>query len=154
VTTKNRLRDSQAEQESIRGDLARLLEDIDDHLAQLPDDPDFEELKKSAGEFVKAARASGASEAMSETEGGLAEFNGQRGHAGAKKAADALEGLLSKCKGEGGLAGTGRKSLRFKPALSECLGDSIDQLLAEAGLLPGVNPGDGPGVSSGGGYSA
>lgn len=141
-----RMRDLQSEQQRIRTDLNRLLDDIETHVTKLPEDADLEMLKKSALDFVEQVRKSGAVEAMTDCEAGLAEFNGKRGHAGAKKAADLLEELLKDQEGANGMAGQALAGLRFQPGLAQGLGDTIEQLLAEAGL--GRNQGNGSGGRS------
>ncbi len=134
---KARFHDLQTEQEEIRTALGKLLDDLEDLATKLPDEPDFEELRKSVLDFTEAVRNSGATEAMSEAEGGLASFSGTRGHDGAKKAADILEKFLNKAEGEDGFGGTALRNLRFQPGLRDGLGDTVEQLLRDAGLQPG-----------------
>ena len=74
---KARMRDLEDEQRELREELAELLDDIDDHITRLPDDPKFDDLATTAREFVDAVRASGADTAMTEGETGLAEFSGR-----------------------------------------------------------------------------
>lgn len=149
---KARMRDLETEQNNIREDLAQLLDDISDHIEMIPAEPGFEELRKSALDFVKAVRESGATDAMTEAGQGLAEFSGTRGHAGALKAADILERFLSKCNGMGK---AGQNACRkFQPSLGDCMSQTINQLLAEAGLKPKSGMGNGMGTGAGGGYSA
>ncbi len=144
------MRDLEAEQRRIREALDRLLTDIDERADRLPADERFEELRRTAKELVKAVRESGAIEAMSDAEGGLAEFSGTRGHAKAKEAADILEKFLGKCEGMGG---AGKGCLIFAPGLGQGnLGNTIAQMLAEMGL--GMGMGDGAGQGSGNGYSS
>jgi hypothetical protein len=52
-----------------------------------------------------------------------------------------LEKLMSKCEG---MQGQGRACLKFKPSLATMLGETIEQLLGEAGLS-GSTPGMGEG---------
>jgi hypothetical protein len=137
-TTKARMRDLQAEQQQLREDLSRLLEDIEDHLAKLPESPELEQLRSTAQEFVEGLRGSGASEAMSEAESGLAEFSGTRGGASAGRAAEILEQFLNKSEGMGG---QGRACLKFAPGLGQSLGQTVEQLLADMGLGDGAGSG-------------
>ena len=51
-----------------------------------------------------------------------------------------------------GQEGEAGRCLKFQPNLSSCLGNSVEQLLAEAGLGSGSKPGFGEGT--GGGYSS
>ncbi len=132
---KARMRDLEAEQRRIHKALDELVDDIDDHLQQLPENEALDPLRKSAREFVEKVRGSGALEAMADAESGLAEFSGTLGHAGAEKAADALKKLLGKSQQ---IRGQGKSAcLVFKPGLGDMLGDTIEQLLAESGLKPG-----------------
>jgi hypothetical protein len=144
---KPRLRDLQTEQEEIRTDLAKLLDEIEEHMTKLPDDPALEDFRKSVLDFVDAVRGSGASEAMQEAEAGLASLSGKRAHAGATRAADILEKFLDKAQGEKGMMGQGMRACRFKPSLDQGLGNTIEQLLEEAGLRPGMEGQGGRGSS-------
>jgi len=128
---KARMRDLAAEQRKLREALGELLDDIENHAARLPEDERLDELRASALKFADDVRASGATEAMTDAETAL-------------KAADILEKFVKRCQG---LAGDGRACLKFQPGLAAALGETVAQLLAEAGLLPGR---DGKG---GGGYS-
>jgi hypothetical protein len=150
---KARMRDLEAEQRQLRGDLSGLLADIAEHVARLPDDATFDKLRSTAEDFARAVRTSGATEAMANAESGLAEFSGTQGHASAKEAADILEQFLSKCSGMG-KDGEAGQCLAFNPSLGECLGNTIEQLLADAGLKPGGKSGSGMGEGTGGGYSS
>jgi len=142
---KGRMRDLEVQQQEIREALGQLLDDIETHVAKLPDDARYKELRDSVREFVSAVRASGAIEAMSEAEAGLSEFSGTRGYAGAQKAADILEKFLSKMQA----IGKGAKgALAFLPGLAELLGNTVAQLLGEAGYSQGEN-----GSGTGGGMS-
>lgn len=143
---KARMRDLEAEQNQLRQELHDLLNDIEDHVTRLPDDAELDDLRKTATEFAKALRASGAEQVMLEAQTGLAEFSGTRGHAGAKQAADILERFISQCNGMGDTAG---QCLKFNPSLSSCLGNTVEQLLGDAGLGTGLGAG-----GAGGGYSA
>jgi hypothetical protein len=148
---KNRMRDFQAEQQEIRTALGKLLDDIEDHVAKLPDQEELKELRKSALEFVEAVRGSSASEAMAEAEAGLAEVSGTRSSTAARQAADILAKFVKRLEGEGGLAMACRGCLRFQPVLDEGLGDTLEQLLADAGLMLGEGIGNGRGMGLGGG---
>jgi hypothetical protein len=147
-SVKGRMRDLEAEQREIRQALGNLLDDIQDHVARLPDDPRMEELRNTATEFFRDVRASGAGEAMAEAEAGLADFSGGRGHAGARKAAGILEKFVKRCEGGQGMMGRGQVCLRFQPCLKEGLGNTVEQLLADAGLMSGGGRGAGGGTSA------
>jgi hypothetical protein len=140
---KTRMRDLEDEQRQIRNELSVLLDDIEEHAARLPEDEEFEAMRKSASEFAAALRASGATEAMVEAEDGLAEFAGTRAHEGADRAAGILKQFLT----EGGGAGEGGGRRSFCPSLGGALGQSLQQLMRNAGM---GQSGNGAG---GGGYS-
>lgn len=144
---RSRLRDLKVEQEQLRAALTRLLEDIEDHAAALPDDPKLQELRQEALDFVKAVQESGGGEAMGKAERGLGELSGSRGHAGAREAADILSRFVARLQGEGGMAKRAGLCLHFQPVLSQCLGATIEQLLGDMGL-------GALGEGSGNGYSA
>lgn len=152
--TKARMRELEEEQRKNREELESLLNDIEEHASRLPDDdPKLKELAESAREFVEAVRGSGANQAMTDAESGLAEFSGTRGHGEGKRAADILERFLSRCQGMGEQGEGACNSLKFKPG-EGCLGDTLSQMLADAGFKPGGKPGQNGPLGAGGGFSA
>ena len=144
---KARMRDMEEEQRKLREELEQLLDDIENHVAQLPEDPRLDDLRDTASKFAADLRNSGAAEAMSKAEQGLAEFAGTLAHKNAKEAAEILSSFIGRC---GGMGKGGRSCLKFQPKLSSCLGNTVAQLLAEAGMQTGF----GMGMGAGGGYSA
>ncbi len=149
---KTRMRDLEEEQRQLREQLGELLDDIEDHIQQVPDEPEFDKLRETARKFVDDLRQSGAAEAMAAAEAGLAEFSGTRGHQKAQQAADILEKFLKQCQG-GGMAECAGGCLIFQPKLGGCLGNTVAQLLAQMGM-PGTGSGSGTGSGAGSGYSA
>jgi hypothetical protein len=139
---KARMRTLEDEQNRLREEMNALLDDIETHATRLPDDEKLDDLRSTAQQFADLVRLSGAGEAMLECETGLASFTGTDAHVGAQKAADMLEQFLAKGKA---MDGEGRACLKFQPGLEQALGNTIDQLLGEAGL-----GGSGPGSN---GYS-
>jgi polyhydroxyalkanoate synthesis regulator protein len=148
---KARMRDLEAEQRAIRAELDSLLNDIEEHVALLPDDESLDELRETALKFVKDVRESGAAEAMAEAETALQEFAGTRGHAEAEKAADILEKFLSQCKSMG--EGTGQACRRFSPGLGNSMAQTLQELMMNSGSREGQGQGMGAGGAYGG-YSA
>lgn len=142
-----RLRDMETEQDQIRNNLSELLDDIDDHLLQLPDESEFEKLRQTAEKFVDALRGSGVDEAMQQAQSHLADRNATPGHDRAREAADLLEQFLSKCEA---MEGDGQQCLMFNPSLATGLGQTVAQLMADAGM--GMN--NGLSGLAGGGMSA
>jgi hypothetical protein len=144
---KARMRDLEKEQADLKENLRNLVEDIQKHADELPDDPKLAELKQTAQDFAKGVQDSVAAEEMANAEMGLSEFSGSRGHSGAKNAADTLEKFLSKCESMGG---EGMACLKFSPGLAAGMGNTVQQLLDAAGL----SPGSGMSAGSGNGSSA
>jgi hypothetical protein len=138
---KARMRSLEAEQRRLREELSGLLDDIENHANRLPEDEKLDDLRASALKFADDVRASGALDAMTDAETGLADFSGTAAHEGALRAADTLEQFLSRCEANGELAG---QCLTFQPALAEALGNTVAQLLGETGLKP-AGQGSGPG---------
>ncbi len=146
AATRARMRELESEQFAIREDLKRLLRDIENHAQALPDDPGLDQLRETASSFAAALRESGAGEAMADAEAGLAAFSGTRGAEGAREAEQILKRFVGQCQSMGQ---SGQECLKFAPGLGDNLGNSVEQLLATAGMSTG------PGVSgTGGGYSA
>jgi ABC-type transporter Mla subunit MlaD len=145
---KTRMRELESEQRKNREDLEELLNDIETHAKRLPDDDErLQMLAQSALEFVEAVRSSTAPEAMSNAELALGEFSGETARDEAKDAADILERFIarSQAMGEGGENAC--KGLKFQPG-EGALGDTLSQLLGDAGFKQGM------GMGAGGGYSA
>ena len=100
---KARMRDLEEEQQAIRVDLDALLEDILNHVESLPADPDFQQLRSSAENFVRDVRSSGAAEAMTDAEAALVEFSGTRAYEKARQAAEILKSFLAICQSQDGM---------------------------------------------------
>jgi hypothetical protein len=145
---KARMRDLEDQQEQTRRDLQKLLDDIDDAAAQLPDDPKLEQLRSTATKFSKAVRASEAQSQMTSAENALGDFQGQKGAMFAKEAARTLAKFIAECKGMNGDEEGKQCLLKFQPKLTNTLGNSIPQLLGNK------QGGFGMGVGGKGGYSA
>lgn len=143
-----RMRELEDQQRKVRTELLELLDDIEEHAGVLPDQPEYRKLRSTADAFVAAVRASPAAQLMSGAETALAEFSGTAAAEQSAKAADVLESFISKCEGMGG---EGKACLAFNPSWSQSLGNTVDQLLAEAGLNNGGTFGQAAGA--GGGYS-
>jgi hypothetical protein len=149
---KVRMRDLETEQRKIREDLDNLLNDIQTHADRIPqDDPKLQELVQSAFEFLEAVSSSPADKQMADAEQGLAEFSGSIGNEQAKNAADTLEQFIQKSEEMGNGAESACESLKFRP--QESLGDTLNQLLSDAGFGQGQRGKKGMG-GVGGGYSA
>jgi hypothetical protein len=143
---KSRMRDLGDEQKQLREALRQLLDDIDNHVAQLPADKRLDDLRDTATRFADAVRASEAAAEMNQAETALAEFAGTRSGANSKNAADILEKFIGRCSGMGDQASA---CLKFQPKLASGLGNSIQQLLDSMSMGSGMG-----GIGAGGGYSA
>jgi hypothetical protein len=143
---KGHMRDMEDEQRKLREELRNILDDIEQHLIELPDDEKLQKMKDTAADFAKAVRESAANDRMQDAEQGLADFNGTKGHANAKEAEQILDGFISKCRGMGEGAG---QCLVFDPKLAGGMGNTVEQLLDAEGLSTGRGGG-----GSGGGYMA
>lgn len=145
--SKARMRDLETEQRVLREELTSLLADIDNHVHELPEDKRLDPLRKSATDFAKAVRGSGAAEQMASCESFLSELKGAPAGVDAQAAADTLEKFIGKCNGMGKEAGT---CLKFQPKLASGMGNTVKQLLDAEGLGKSSR---GNGVGTGGGYS-
>jgi hypothetical protein len=133
---KARMRDLEQEQRQIADTLAKLLDDIQEHIQKLPEVPELADLRRTAVEFVRDVRASGAAEAMSGAEAALAEFQADRARQKAEEAAAILDRFIKRC---GGMGQGACHGLGFQPTLSEGMGNTLGQLMA------GMGPGSGMG---------
>ena len=140
---KARMRDLEEEQRQVRDALARLLDDIQEHVDKLPEKPELKDLRKTAQEFVEEGAGSGASEAMAAAEAALAEFAGTRGYEKAKEAADILAKFLNECQGCKNCACNGMR-LVFQAEAVQIDGQHAGQLLAGLGMGTGMGDGTGP----------
>ena len=142
------------EQQQLQVALGELLEDIESHVAALPDDPELDQLAETAKQFVLDVRNSQADPTMTDAQQGVLDADGEMAAMGAELAAEILESFLNQCNAMGSQACKNCKA-RFKPSAG-CPnpGNSIDQLLAKMGLgKNGSQPGMGAGNAAGGGYS-
>ncbi len=139
---KTRMRDLEEEQQANQEDLRKLMNDVLDHVAALPEDQRLDQLRQTANDFAMAVQSSDADMQMQAAESSLGQFAGKEAQANAQAAAETLEKFISKCQATGG---QGTFCLKFQPELAAGLGDSVDQLLAS------MSSGMGGGMS---GYSA
>jgi hypothetical protein len=148
---KTRMRELEAEQRQIREDLIKLLDDIEEHAAKLPED--MQELRLQAEDFAAAVRSSGVDSVMKDAEAGLAEFAGTKAVTHAERARDILDGFIKKCNQMGDQASSSM-CMGFQPKMCNSLSQTAAQLLAAAGLGKGEGQQPGEGQGSGGGYSS
>jgi hypothetical protein len=157
--TQRRIVELQAEQEEIRRNLARLLDDIERHAEALPpDSPEMEKLRESAEEFAAAVRASQAAPAMEAAEAELLRGQYTEAQAQAEAAARILEGFLKECQGMGQAAGqqctSGFSPGQGRPDLRNAAQQLMNKLGRKPGSKSGQNAGQGFGTGPGGGYSS
>ena len=101
---KVRMQELAEEQKQIEEDLEKLIDDIFLHEANLPDDPELDNLRLSALGFAESVRQSGVSKVLQASADALTKFQGTTGAKKSQEAADILEKFLSKCKGIGNSA--------------------------------------------------
>lgn len=149
------MRELEEEQHRVREQLDDLLDRIEEHAGNLPEDPELDELRETAKEFAKNVRECSAGSEMAQTEGALSEFNGSQSHEHANEAALQLEQFLSQCKGMGQQCKNSGKP-KFGPSLGQCLSETLSQLAP--GMKPGSSSGQkqgmGNGAAAGGGQSS
>ncbi|MCA9138491.1 MAG: hypothetical protein KDB00_17085 [Planctomycetales bacterium] len=154
--TKRRADELRREEQQLQVALSQLLEDIESHVKQLPDDPELDKLRQTATDFVDDVRASQADPAMTETQKELLGDQPVPASQQATKAAEILESFLSQCDSMGGQACKNCEA-SFNPSAGGAKpGNSISQLLKQMGLgegQSGMKPGPGMGMAPGDGYS-
>ena len=134
--TKIHMRELQDQQKLLREALDGLLQDIENHVARLPDEALYDSLRASALQFVEDVKNSDAQSQMEDAERSLADFNGERAAEKAHDAAETLRRFLHECNGM--CDGVGNcLDLRFAPSLCNSMKLSIAQMLAEMGLSHG-----------------
>ena len=144
---KGRMRDCEVEQKQLHDALGELLGDIDDHVAKLPDDRRLDDLRETARRFAEDVRGSRVLPAMSEARSALASFAGSQSYRAANEATETMAGFLGRCQS---LGQSGQMCLKFQPTLSGSMGNTIEEMLNEAGsALKGRQ-----GAGAGSGYSA
>lgn len=129
--SKARMRDLEEEQTGVREELDALLQQIENHVAELPEGSEFDKLRASATRFVDKARASGAGNKMMDAEVALAAFSGDDAWSHADEAARRLKALMSECNAMGENAGV---CMSFAPKLSGAMTQTTRQLLEGSGL--------------------
>ena len=154
--TQRRIAELESEQEQWRQALDELLDDIQTHADELPDDPELQSLKQTAEQFVTAVRASDAMSKMASTQQHLIAGDLDRGLEDAATAAEILESFLSQCNAMGEGAGESCQAA-FRPgAGGPNLGNSLQQMMDMMGMKPGssgMRPGMGFGTGAGGGFA-
>ncbi len=146
--TQRRIADLESEQQQWREALDELLDDIQTHAEQLPQDPELEKLRQTAEEFVEAVRSSDALPLMASAQQHLIDGALERGRDDASEAADILESFLSQCDALGDQACESCEAAFNPSAGGPQLGDSLQQMLNMMGMKPGSS-GAGPGMGFG-----
>lgn len=150
--SRRRLREYAEEQGEIYEMFIDVVEQIEDRANELPDDPEFDELRESALEFARTVAESGADTQMEKAELAFAIFSGVDGHRHAEAAAKILEEFLSQCEGMGQAAAGACKNCFSPSAGCPNPGNSLRQLAQMFGLGRGQQ-GMGDGAGGIGGYS-
>ncbi len=152
---RNKLRDGQKTQESIRKLLEKILEELENDVAKIdPADESLKELLEDVRSFLEAAEKLQIPQSMSKAETHLGEFDLAKGHAHAREALEKLEKLLKKnepMEGQGFGSPSGQAKLRFAPGIGKAMKSTMQKMLGDRGLNPGEKGGQskGPGESEG-----
>ena len=131
-------------QRRIEDALRNLMAMLPELLAQVPDDPAYENLRGDVESFVQAVKDAEIEKDLAEAGRLLANAEGKPGHETAQRAADKMDALISKCQS---MSQDGQMCLRFRPSMSQGLGSTLQQILAAMGAGPGQNGGGRDGYS-------
>ncbi len=154
---QRRVSELESEQEQLKQLLGDLLDEIERHAQELPENPKLDKLRQSSQDFAKALRESTATKEMEMAQQELLADEFSEAQSQAEKAAQTLEKFMGQCKGMGNQACKDCEA-SFNPQACN-FGDSINQMLDmmgmknKSGRKPGGNPGQGFGFGQGNGYS-
>jgi len=157
-SVQRRVSELETEQKQLGQALDQLLEDIEQHFAELPVDPELDKLKQTSIDFLNAVKSSEARVRMTGTQQNLLGDNFQDAQQDASTSADILESFLSEA---GEMSGEAESSCKaaFNPTKGRPnLGNSLQQMMKMMGMKGGKNgmkPGSKPGMGrgAGGGYA-
>ena len=131
-------------QRKIEGALRDLMALLPELLAQVPDDPAYENLRGDVEAFIQAVKDAEIEKDLGEAGRLLANAEGKPGYETAQRAADKMDALISKCQS---MSQDGQACLRFRPSMNQGLGNTLQQILAAMGAGPGRNGGGRDGYS-------
>lgn len=155
--TQRRVAELESEQEQLKQQLAQLLDDIEQHANDLPEDAETDNLRTTAKQFTEAVRDSMASEQMTEAQSKMLGDKFKDAQSAAQQAADTLQQFLDDSENMSDQACENCKS-GFKPSKAK-MGNSLKQMMEMMGMRPGrsgMKPGNSPGQGFNGpanGYS-
>jgi len=122
----------------------KIVDDLPGLIELVPDDAEYDDLRRTATEFVAAVRAAGIVADLRAASDLFAEPDGPAARARAAKALEKMEKLVAKApSGQGSTPGF--RSV-FQPALADAMSSSVGQILSAMGM------GSGSGGGGGGGY--
>ena len=128
--------------------LGEILAELPGLIDGLPPDAQYDELRRTAGDFVEAVRSAGIAGDLEAASEGFAGLDGKEACPAAERALEKMEALVRKCSPSGGM-GIPAFSPTFQPSLAESMSSSVAQILSAMGM--GSGPGSGGGS---GGYGA
>ncbi|MEQ1824979.1 MAG: hypothetical protein ABL921_03505 [Pirellula sp.] len=160
ASVQRRVSELETEQQQLRQSLDQLLDSIEQHTSELPDDPELQQLRETSQKFVDAVRKSNAADRMSSAQKQLLGDAFEQAQKDANEAADILESFLDGSQAMGQGAESSCKAA-FQPGKGRPnLGNSLQQLMdmmgmkkGKSGMKPGNKPGNGMGTGAGGGFS-
>lgn len=141
------LQELAARQQRVRDGLRRFIELIPELKKELPDAPEFDDLKKQADDFVQAVQDAEIQKELNAAAEKFSAHNGFAGHVAAKSAAEKMEALVAKCdamSGEG--LGAAANCLKFQPSLCALSNSALAQILASLKSGGGASEGAGYGL--------
>lgn len=129
-SNERRMMEMEAAQEELRQELNELAESLLENAEQLPDTPEFSELRESANQLAEGIKQSGAPELMSDAQKSLLKSKFKQAANNAQAAADSLDLLLPDNNSMGDAAGESLKSAFQKPGKpgQSKLGRTLEQL--------------------------
>ena len=154
-SNERRMMEMEAAQEELRQELNELAESMSENADQLPETPEFSELKESANQLAEGIKQSGAPELMNDAQKLLLKTKFKQAAENAQAAGDALDALLPDNNSMGNAAGESLKKAFQKPGKpgQSKMGRTLEQLkqrMNQKGRKPnGGQGGDQPGEPGG-----
>jgi hypothetical protein len=149
---QRRMRNLESQQQALREDLSDIMEQLEQGIEGLPADPELEQLRQTASDFLQKLRNSEAPQSMSDAQSSLLNQQAKNATDAATEAAEILETMLTQA-GEMNKKACENCKAKFAPqANAQTVQDALDQLL---NMMSGKKPGKGAkGQSSGFGAGA
>jgi hypothetical protein len=118
------------QQRRVQEEMRKLLSALDDSLAELPADAQYDPLRTDVTNFVAAVAEAKIEQDLGDASKVLADLDASTGFILAKSAAEKMDKLIGKCNG---MQQQGKQCMRFKPKLQNAMGNTLEQILAAMG---------------------